>query len=192
MTLPTEFLFHVAGILEGLGIRYHVGGSVASSAHGMYRASADVDFVIDPTREQLDALALALDSEFYVSRSAMAEALEDRSTFNAIHQQTSFKIDFFIKGSAPFDSEELNRSIRHPFGDPQGRAVFLKSPEDTILRKLEWFRRGGEVSERQWQDVLSILAGARSSLDGPYLDRWAAELDVADLLGRAREEAADL
>ena len=98
MTLPTEFLLYVAEILERLGIPYHVGGSIASSAHGMYRASADIDFVIDPTSIQLEALARALEPGFYVSRSAMAEALSSRSTFNAIHDETSFKIDFFISG----------------------------------------------------------------------------------------------
>lgn len=192
MTLPTEFLVYVAELLERLGIPYHVGGSVASSAHGMYRASADIDFVIDPTRDQLEALARALEPEFYVSRSAIAEALSQKSTFNAIHDQTSFKIDFFLKGAAPFDAEELRRSIRQPVGDERGHTVLLKSPEDTVLRKLEWFRRGGEVSERQWQDVLSILAAARGELDPLYLDRWSEDLDVADLLERARKEIADL
>jgi hypothetical protein len=192
VTLPTEFLVYVAELLERLGIPYHVGGSVASSAHGMYRASADIDFVIDPTSDQLEALARALEPEFYVSRSAMAEALSGRSTFNAIHDQTSFKIDFFIKGSAPFDAEELRRSIRQAVGDEPGHAVLLKSPEDTVLRKLEWFRRGGEVSERQWQDVLSILAAARGQLDEAYLARWSRELGIADLLDRARREVADL
>ena len=192
MTLPTEFLVYVAGLLERLRIPYHVGGSVASSAHGMYRASADIDFVIDPTSDQLAALAQALEQEFYVSRPAMVEALSRRSTFNAIHERTSFKIDFFIKGAAPFDGEELRRSIRQAVGDQGGHAVLLKSPEDTILRKLEWFRRGGEVSERQWQDVLSILAAARGRLDEGHLDRWSRELGVTDLLDRARQEVADL
>jgi hypothetical protein len=192
MTLPTEFLLHVAELLERLGIPYHVGGSVASSAHGMYRASADVDFVIDPTADQLEALARGLESEFYVSRAAIAEALAHRSTFNAIHDQTSFKIDFFIKGLAPFDAEELRRSIRQVVGAERERTVFLKSPEDTILRKLEWYRRGGEVSERQWQDVLSVLAAMRGQLDDEHLDRWSRELCVADLLDRARGEVADL
>ena len=192
MTLPTEFLVYVAELLERLGIPYHVGGSVASSAHGMYRASADIDFVIDPTSDQLEALARALDSEFYVSRSAIAEALSRRSTFNAIHDQTSFKIDFFIKGATRFDAEELRRSIRQAVGDERGHMVLLKSPEDTVLRKLEWFRRGGEVSERQWQDVLSILAAARGQLDRTYLERWSQELGIADLLDRAQNEVADL
>ena len=192
MTLPTEFLLYIAGLLERLGIPYHVGGSVASSAHGMYRASADVDFVIDPTVDRLEALARALEAEFYVSHAAMAEAFARRSTFNAIHDRTSFKIDFFIKGPAPFDAEELRRSIRQVVGAERERTVLLKSPEDTILRKLEWFRRGGEVSERQWQDVLSILAAMRGQLDEEHLDRWSRELHVADLLDRARGEVADL
>ena len=191
MTLPTEFLVHLAGILDRLGIPYHVGGSVASSAHGMYRASADVDVVIDPTSGQLEALAVALESEFYVSRPAMAEALAHRSTFNAIHEATSFKIDFFIKGTGPFDTEELRRSVRQTIGDDRGHSILIKSPEDTILRKLEWYRRGGEVSDRQWQDVVSILAAARS-LDAAHLDRWALELRITDLLERARQEASDL
>jgi hypothetical protein len=192
VTLPTEFLLYVAEILERLGIPYHVGGSIASSAHGMYRASADIDFVIDPTSDQLDALVHALEPGFYISRSAVAEALSNRSTFNAIHDETSFKIDFFIKGTAPFDAEELRRSIRQEVGGERVQAVLIKSPEDTVLRKLEWFRRGGEVSERQWQDVLSILAAARGQLDETYLERWALELGVADLLDRARREVADL
>ena len=192
MTLPTEFLLYVAELLERLGIPYHVGGSIASSAHGMYRASADIDVVIDPTSVQLEALARALEPGFYVSRSAMAEALSSRSTFNAIHDETSFKIDFFIKGTAPFDAEEMRRSIRQEVGGERGHTVLLKSPEDTVLRKLEWFRRGGEVSERQWQDVLSILAAARGQLDETYVERWALELGVADLLDRARREVADL
>jgi len=192
MTLPTEFLVYVAELLERLGIPYHVGGSVASSAHGMYRASAGIDLVIDPTDEQLEALARELEAEFYVNRSAMAEALSNRSTFNAIHDQTSFKLEFFIKGTAPFDAEELRRSIRQAVGDERGRTVLLKSPEDTVLRKLEWFRGGGEVSERQWGDVLSILAAARETLDEEHLDRWSKELGVQDLLDRARKEVADL
>ncbi|HEY3216212.1 MAG TPA: nucleotidyl transferase AbiEii/AbiGii toxin family protein [Candidatus Eisenbacteria bacterium] len=189
MNLPSEFVVRVAQVLERLGIPYHVGGSVASSAHGMYRASADVDFVIDPTSEQSEALVRDLDAEFYVSRPAMAEALSRRSTFNAIHSQTSFKIDFFIKGPTPFDSEELRRSVRQVVGSHE---VLIKSPEDTVLRKLEWFRRGGEVSERQWQDVLSILAAMRGQLDEKHLDRWARELRLSDLLERARREVADL
>ena len=192
MTLPTELVLVISRMLERLSIPYHVGGSVASSAHGLYRASADVDFVIDPTPAQLEELVKALDAEFYVSRSAASEALAARDTFNAIHEATSFKIDFFIKGAGPFDAEELRRSIRQVIEPQAEAAILVKSPEDTILRKLSWYRRGGEASERQWQDVLSVLAAQKGRLDEGYLDRWARELSVSDLLERARRAVADL
>jgi hypothetical protein len=192
MTLPTGLLLHVVAILERLGIPYQVGGSLASSAHGMYRASADVDLVIDPTPAQLEALQTELRPDFYVGAPAVAEALARRGTFNAIHEATSFKVDFFLKGPGAFDAEEMRRSVRQPMGDEPARAVLIKSAEDTVLRKLDWYRRGGEVSERQWSDVVSVLAVMRGQLDDAYLDRWAPELGVADLLARARHEAETL
>lgn len=155
----------------------------------MFRATADIDVVIDPTAEQLASLADALEPDFYVSRSAMDEAIASAGTFNAIHAETSFKVGFFIKGPTPFDTKELRRSIRQPIGDAAGSAVMLKSPEDTVLRKLEWFRRGGEVSERQWLDVVSILRAAQGSLDDAHMDLWASRLAITDLLERARAEA---
>lgn len=192
MIPPVEFVRRIAAVLEKLGIPYHVGGSFASSAHGMYRASADVDFVIDPTAEQLESLRRILTPDFYVSESAVREALRDRSTFNAVHTATSFKIDFFIKGTSAFDAEELRRSVPQAIDSADPRPVLLKSAEDTILRKLDWYRRGGEASDRQWQDVRSILAAARGTLDEEHLDHWARELGVGDLLEKARREAAEI
>ncbi|HZT80221.1 MAG TPA: hypothetical protein VFA26_08365, partial [Gemmataceae bacterium] len=60
---------------------------------------------------------------------------------------------------------------------------------DLILFKLRWYRLGNEVSEKQWDDVLSVLKVQAGRLDDAYLDRWAAELHVADLLAKARQES---
>jgi hypothetical protein len=189
VSLPTELLDRIVKELERLAIPYHVGGSFASSAHGMYRASADIDFVIDPTSEQLQQLTESLAADFYVSQDAATEALSRRSAFNAIHLASSFKLDFFIKGNNPFDEEELRRSITRRLGGAHDRPIAIKSAEDTILRKLQWFRDGAGTSDRQWQDVLSILQVMRGLLDEHHLDQWALELDVHDLLQRARSEA---
>ena len=67
--------------------------------------------------------------------------------------------------------------------------LFFASPEDTVLAKLEWYRKGGEVSDRQWRDLLGVLKVQGETLDRAYLDHWAGELDVSDLLHRALEEA---
>ena len=62
------------------------------------------------------------------------------------------------------------------------------SPEDTILAKLEWYRLGNEVSERQWRDVLGVLKTRAGTLELSYLQKWADELKVSDLLERALKE----
>ena len=65
----------------------------------------------------------------------------------------------------------------------------VKSGEDTVLRKLQWYDEGGRTSDRQWSDVLGVLKAQGSRLDREYLATWADELGVRDLLGRALIEA---
>lgn len=70
-----------------------------------------------------------------------------------------------------------------------GQPLLVKSPEDTVLRKLLWYREGGSVSERQWRDVMAVLRESGAALDAGHLDRWASRLGLEDLLARARAEA---
>jgi hypothetical protein len=188
---PAELLVRVARTLDAQGIPYLVGGSLASSVYGLQRTTADMDLVVDLRLAQIEALAGALEGEYYVSREAMREAVHTRGAFNAIHLETSYKVDFFVLGTAAFDREEFRRRIPQAIGERDSAPVLFKTPEDVILRKLQWFRSGGEVSEQQWRDVLGVLAVSRGTLDEAYLDRWAAEIGVGDLLTRARKEAAN-
>ena len=185
-----EIVASVASILDGLGIPYVIGGSLASAAHGTPRTTADADLVIDLRADQVDQLARELGAGFYVSREAMRDAIRDRDTFNAISLAAPFKIDFFVLGGSPFDQEEFRRRVPLEMGDDQPYSLVVKTAEDTILRKLQWFRKGGEVSDQQWKDVLGVLAVSGHRLDNPYLDRWAADLGVADLLAKARLQVA--
>jgi hypothetical protein len=181
-----DVLRDVAAILDSLGIRYVVGGSMASSVHGEARYTRDADIVVDLAPNRVEPLAEALEPRFYVSRDAMREAVRARDCFNAIEPESGFKVDFFVVGRTAFDAEELRRGIREP-SPPTGRpGLVYKTPEDIVLRKLLWYRSGGEASDRQWHDVLGVLATCRGRLDEAYLDRWAADLGVADLLAKAR------
>jgi hypothetical protein len=186
---PADLVVPVARILDRLGIPYFVGGSLASAAYGFPRTTLDADLVIDPTREQVDGLREALQDDFYVSRDAMAQALKERDSFNAIHLSSGFKIDFFILGRGAFDRESFNRRRPIKLDEPE-EVLFFYSPEDTVLRKLEWYRKGGEVSEHQWRDVIGILVVQHGRLDDAYMKRWAATLGVSDLLERVTSEAA--
>ena len=179
----------VAAAIESLGIRYFVGGSVASSLQGEPRATNDIDLVLDISPAQVTELVAALGPDYSVDVDALVDAVRRRSCCNAYYLPLFTKIDLFACGTAPFDREELARSTRVRVRG-EGEELCVKSPEDTVLRKLSWYRGGGESSTRQWRDVVEVLRVSGAVLDDGYLDRWAAELRVADLLQRARAEAA--
>lgn len=163
---------------------------MASSFHGLPRTTADVDLVVRLAPEHLDALERELRHDFYVSRVAMEEALQARSSFNAISLSSPLKVDFFVLGDTPFDREEFARAGLAPLTAEQGAPLVpIKSAEDLILRKLAWYRAGSEVSDHQWTDVLGVMRAQRARLDRPYMGQWALELGVADLLVRALEES---
>jgi len=182
----------VVDVLEQLHVRYHIGGSLASSAYGMPRASADVDLVAELGLEHVDSFVGQLQADYYVDRERVLEAVRQRQSFNLIHLQTAMKVDVFVSEMLPFSQQEQNRARPETLDiAPNARVFFLKSPEDLVLRKLSWYRAGGEVSERQWSDVVGVLKVQAERLDRDYLTRWAAELEVADLLERAFTEATE-
>jgi hypothetical protein len=180
----------VTDALDRCGTRYTIGGSLASSFSGEPRASIDVDIVVDLTEDGVDAFVAALGADFYADADALRRAARDRSTVNLIHHASGVKIDLFVAGSA-LEERQLERRVRAQVGSAPDRFVYMHSPEDILLQKLEWFRRGGEVSDRQWRDVLSILIVQRGRLDEAYLRVVAVECGLTDLLERAQREAAD-
>jgi len=182
----------VVEALETLGVRYLVGGSVASSALGMPRSTLDVDLVTDLGAAQVAGLVAALEADYHIEEGSVRDAISRRASFNLIHLATMLKVDVFIAGATPFDKVSFSRSVTRTLTDePGARQYRLRSPEDVILRKLERYRLGGEVSDRQWGDAVGVLQIQAGALDDAYLDLWAGQLGVADLLGRARQDAGD-
>ncbi len=180
----------VSAVFDDLGIAYHVGGSFASSIHGIPRQTQDLDMVAALPPESIVALSDRLAGEFHVDPESARRAVSERSSFNLIHLESGIKVDVFIRGKDPFDHEEFRRHRAEPvqFG-PQQR-LFIKSAEDTLLRKLQWYRLGGEASDRQWSDSLGIVRVQGERLDLDYLRHWAVEIGVADLLSRVLHAAA--
>ena len=180
----------VVDAFDALGVPYFVGGSLASSAHGVPRASHDADVVADLDAPHVVPLVTRLDPTYYVEVGRVRAAVVARRSFNLIHLATMFKIDVFVSKRRPFDREALYRARPAPLDDAADARLFrLASPEDTILAKLEWFRAGGEVSDRQWSDIVGVLKLMGPRIDKEYLGRWATALRVRDLMDRALAES---
>lgn len=175
----TSVTLLVTQTFEGLGIRYAVAGSLASSLHGVMRSTLDVDVVADMRLEHIQPLVAALSKEFYIDDEMIKDAMEHQSSFNLIHYETAFEVDVFIRKSRAFDEMQLERRRPSVIATDPEQSVYVTSPEDVILSKLEWYRMGGEVSDRQWRDILGVLKTRAGELDLDYLRKWAQDLKVS-------------
>lgn len=179
----------VVRAFEALGVEYYIGGSIASSAYGMPRSTLDVDLVAELGKPHVDLFVKVLGDAYYIDRDLILKAIESKTSFNLIHLQTMLKLDVFILKDTKYDTQMFDRR-RLEYLDEQEGAVpfFLASAEDVLLHKLIWYRMGGEVSERQWGDVLGIVRVQGPNLDSSYLHQWADILMIADLLDRVLRE----
>src|SRR5215207_2404591 len=157
MMTQIDVLLRVAAVLDKMQVPYVVVGSVASSIHGFSRATADVDVVADLRPEHVAPFCDALKDEFYVDDQAMRRALSLRRMFNLIHLDTMFKVDIYVPKDDEFSRQQFKRARRETLLPGEAGGVYIAPPEETILAKLQWHRRGGEVSERQLTDVLGVL-----------------------------------
>jgi hypothetical protein len=184
---PIAVALSVTRILDALGIMHTIGGSIASSFAGEPRSTADIDFVVALAAEEVAPLVSRLSADFYVDDAALHRAVRERSSTNLIHQATQLKVDLFVAGGTPLDQQQLQR--RQAVVVAPGQTLHVHPPEDILLQKLRWYREGGEVSDRQWRDIMAIVRVQGARLDRDYLSLNAPVLRVGDLLARAFDEA---
>ena len=177
-------------ILAELEIRFYAGGSVASSIHGIARYTQDLDLVVDLEPDMTSLLAARLQAQFYADEQQMRESILFGRSFNVIHLSSGFKIDIYPLPQDAFHRSEMARSAEHKWTIDAAHSVQLPvaSAEDAVLSKLVWYRRGGEISDRQWNDALGIARTRQ--LDWAYLSSWASPLGVEALLDKLKSETA--
>lgn len=169
--------------LEAQEIPFMLTGSLASSYHGVPRATQDIDFVVDASLDRFLALSAALrDQGFYVSDDAIREAVTMRGMFNAVDPDTGWKVDFIVRKDRPFSLAEFADRQTTEFA---GVRVGIARAEDVIVAKLEWSRFGG--SGRQLRDVAGILAAQGVTLDYGRIENWVESLGLETEWEEARQ-----
>ncbi|MBK6900646.1 MAG: nucleotidyl transferase AbiEii/AbiGii toxin family protein [bacterium] len=187
---PILVLARLVRIFDALGIRYLVGGSLASSLYGIPRATQDVDLVADLELSHVDGLSAALSGGFYADAVMIRDAVDRHESFNVVDLETMFKADIFVARGDPWSCEEMARARPEQIDVPGGAvSINFASPEDTLLHKMVWYKLGNQTSERQWRDIVGVVKVQGASLEVAYLERWAPTLGVSDLLLRALKEA---
>ena len=180
----------VAQALSDCSVAWYVGGSMASSAHGTPRTTQDVDFVVALESTHVEPFVTALEADFYLDAIAIRRAIASQHSFNVIHLATMYKADLFVLKDEPFAQEEMRRRQSVTLPTPDGEtSLWFCTAEDIVLQKLRWYQKGGGLSDQQWRDIAGVLQAQDKLLDRTYLQHWAVELGLSELLTRAITEA---
>jgi hypothetical protein len=186
---PLDHAAHVGQVLVAAAVPWALGGSMASSLAGEPRSTNDIDIALRVDPQDLPPIVGALSQTYLAPLAPIMAACREHGSFNLLRLDTGFKVDLFFLGEGQLDRWQIERrvEVRIP-----GLALPLwsTSPADVVLRKLWWYRMGGEVSDRQWRDVISVLRAQRRALDFAALTEDAARVDLSDLLASALAAAS--
>jgi hypothetical protein len=185
---PLELVAQVAEMLDDLDIAYALGGSMASSLVGEPRSTVDVDIAIKLENEAGVALLERATTEFYVPIDAARSAIDAHPSFNLVDTAHGLKVDLCVLGEGLLDRMQIERRMNVTIPGLADR-IWVTSPEDQVLRKLDWYRSTGNESDQQWRDVVGILRIHGEAMDRAYLDETARELNLGELLEDATRAA---
>lgn len=173
--IQQEILLKVIDKLNQINIPYMVVGGIAVIFFGRPRLTHDFDIIIEINLDQAKKLAESLKKDFHVDEESIQEAFQKGSMFNLIHPDSGIKIDFWMVEDDPYDKKRFERRQKHLYS---GKEIFFSSPEDLVLKKLQWFKES-EI-EKHLDDAFSIFE-IQQHLDLDYLKGWAEKLMIHDL-----------
>ncbi len=146
-------------------------GSLALNAYAVPRMSLDIDIVIELHEEHLNDFFEIFKEEYYINEITVKEEVKRQGMFNVIDHNTGFKVDFIIKKETEYRIHEFSRRNRETISDFE---VWIVSPEDLVISKIEWIQR--YQSDKQISDIQNLLA--ISKIDLNYIKFWCNKLNL--------------
>jgi len=172
-----DLLKKVCECFSQLNIPYFVTGSVASIAYGESRFTNDIDIVAAVKREHVaDILKCFPAEDYYLSEDSIKDAIYRRFQFNIIHPASGLKVDVIIKKKSEFDDTRFSRIMSFKMDEV---GVNFSSPEDVILKKMEYYKIGG--SEKHLRDIMGVIKISRELINFDYIEMWAKKLYVEEI-----------
>ena len=178
----------LARSFERCGVRYILGGSMASASYGEPRSTLDADFAADLDPSTFEKWADDAERDFLFDREWARSEVETRGSFQLLHRIELLRVDVFVPHWTGLDLWKWERRQRMQLGQSQGQ-VDVTSAEGIVLQKLLWYEAGGRTSDRQWRDIVSVLKHQRTTVALDDLENWATQLHIAELLHKALREA---
>jgi len=183
-----EAMIPVIEAFECLGIRYYLSGSIACSLYGLPRGAQDIDFLADIQLEHVCPLIDHLQAAYTINAQALRDAIAQRSAFSLLHLSSLAKVDVMLPRGTAFDSLVSQRAQQLSLIEGY-QPLWIASPEDVVLMRLEWYRDCGATADEQWNDILGVLKVQAPTLDLTYLGQVAQTLNVSGLLEQALIDA---
>jgi hypothetical protein len=175
-------------VFESLGIRYYLSGSIACSVYGLPRGAQDIDVVADIQTEHVSALVKHLQGAYTINAQTLRDAIAQRNAFSLLHLSSLVKVDVMLPRGTPFDSLVSQRARQLSLIEGY-QPIWIASPEDVVLMRLEWYRDCGATADDQWNDILGVLKVQAPTLDLTYLRHVAQTLNDSGLLEQALIDA---
>ncbi len=193
----TATLLPVMQALHEEGISSYIGGSIASSIHGMQQSASDIDLVLMRQEHgflSLGAALATLQDQYLVEPGEIAQGLRAETSLSVVHVKTLMKIDLIVPQTPGFD-EAMQAKVAPLLIDERYVPLPLASALEMVAWKLarcakELARSSdGAINDAEWNDVLGILKVQGSVLDIAQLRYWTQVLNAGHLLALALDDA---
>ena len=166
-----ELLKTVTGLLDKKGIQYMVSGSLAFNVYCIPRMSMDIDFVIELNQANVADFLEIFKSGYYLNEETVRQEIKRKGMFNVIDHRSGLKMDFIVRKDTEYRRLEFSRKIQKLLEDVP---VWIVSPEDLIISKIEWIQQ--LQSDKQSRDISMLLTSP--GIDRGYITFWCAKLNL--------------